>query len=199
MASLFTLPASLLFGFIGIPLANGAMIWAVSQSYLGEPVSFDSAWRHSIRRALPLIGTGLLYSLALLGGTLLCIIPGILFFFWFILYAQTVMLEGLSGSAALTRSKTLMKGNMGKAFVLLLLISVISSVIGSVQLLVPQPHIAVVVQVALQAVVVMFTAAAMSVFYFSCRCQHEDFDLMRLAESVETHDDPDASNREAAF
>ena len=199
MATLLTLPASFLFGFIGVPLANGAMVWAVSRSYLGESVSFDSAWRHSLRRTLPLIGTTLLYSLAMMVGFILCVIPGILFMLWFIFYAQTVMLEGLSGSAAMSRSKVLMKGNMGKAFVLLMLISVISAVIGGIGAVIPQPHIAVVVQVALQAVVVMFSAAAMTVFYFSCRCELEDFDLMRLAEAVEANDEGVAPNRDATF
>lgn len=199
MASLLTLPASLLFGLIGIPLANGAMIWAVSQSYLGEAVSFDSAWRHAFRRALALIGTGLLYSLAMMGGFILCVIPGILFMLWFILYAQAVMLEGLSGSEAMKRSKALMKGNMGKAFVLLLLISVISAVIGAVGAVIPQAHISVVVQVGLQAVIVMFSAAAMTVFYFSCRCEAEDFDLMRLAAAVEANDDDAAPKYDATF
>lgn len=198
MATLWTLPASFLFGFIGVPLANGAMVWAVSRSYLGESVSFDSAWRHSLRRALPLIGTTLLYSLAMMVGFILCVIPGILFMLWFIFYAQTVMLEGSSGSSALSRSKALMKGNLGKAFVLMLLISIISAVIGGVGAVIPQPHISVVVQVALQAVVVMFSAAAMTVFYFSCRCQLEDFDLMRLAEAVEVHDGDDSA-RDGAF
>ena len=92
-----------------------------------------------------------------------------------------------------------MKGNMGKAFVLLMLISIISGVIGAIGAVIPQPHIAVVVQVALQAVVVMFSAAAMTVFYFSCRCELEDFDLMRLAEAVEANDEGVEPNRDATF
>ncbi|QDT74612.1 hypothetical protein [Lacipirellula limnantheis] len=199
MAGLFTLPASLLFGLVGVPLANGAMIWAVSQSYLGEPVSFDSTWRHSLSRALPLIGTTFLYSLAMMGGFILCVIPGFLFMLWFIFYAQGVMLEGLSGSSALSRSKALMKGNMGKAFVLMLLLSIISAVIGGIGAVVPQPHVGVVLQVALQAVVVMFSAAAMTVFYFSCRCDHEDFDLMRLAAAVEKSDNDASPDRGATY
>lgn len=197
-ASLMTMPVSLLFGIAG-SIANGAMVWAVSRSYLGESVSFDSAWGQGFRRALPLIGTSILYGLAVFGGTLLCIIPGLLFAYWFILYAQTVMLEGLSGSAALSRSKALIKGNFGKVFVLSLLVGVISAVIGAIGALIPQPHLGVVLQVALQAVIVMFSAAAMTVFYFSCRCGHEDFDLMRLAEAVEANDGDGTPAREATF
>lgn len=197
MASLMTIPLSLLFAIVGA-VANGAMVWAISRAYLGESVSFDSAWRHSFSRALPLIGATILYTLAMFGGMLLCVIPGYIFMLWFILYTQTVMLEGLSGRAALSRSKALMKGNMMKGFVLLLLVFIISVAIGAISGLIPQPHIAVVIQVALQAVIVTFSAAAMTVFYFSCRCDHEDFDLMRLAEAVEANDD-DGTAREGAF
>jgi hypothetical protein len=196
-ASVMTVPVSLLFGLVGT-IANGAMVWAVSRTYLGESVSFDGAWVQGFRRALPLIGTTILYSLAMMVGFLLCIIPGIIAMFWFIFYAQTVMLEGLGGSAALSRSKRLMKGNIGKAFVLTLLIGVISAVIVGVGALIPQEHVSLIVQTALQSIVVMFSAAAMTVFYFSCRCEHEDFDLMRLAEAVEANED-DATNRDAAF
>lgn len=186
-AALMTAPVSLLFGIVST-IANGAMVWAVAQTYLGEEVTFGTAWGQGFRRALPLIGTGILYGLAVFGGTLLCIIPGLIFAYWFMLYAQTVMLEGLSGSAALSRSKALIKGNFGKVFVLSLLIGVISGVIGAIGGLIPQPHVGVVIQVAMQAVIVMFSAAAMTVFYFSCRCEHEDFDLMRLAAAVEAND-----------
>ena len=35
-----------------------------------------------------------------------------------------------------------------------------------------------------RAVLVIFASAAFVVFYFSCRCKHEQFDLALLAESV---------------
>ena len=198
MASLISLPLSLLFVLVG-SLANGAMVWAVSRAYLGEPVSFDDSWRHALRRALPLVGATILYSLAIFAGMLLCFIPGYIFMVWFMFYTQTVMLEGLSSGAALSRSKALLKGNMMKGFVLIFLVFVISVAIGAASGFVPQPHIAVVLQVALQAIIVMFSAAAMTVFYFSCRCQAEDFDLMRLAAAVEANDDDAAPQRDATF
>jgi hypothetical protein len=196
-ASLMTIPVSLLFGIVAT-IASGAMVWAVSRTYLGESVTFDAAWVQGFRRALPLIGTTILYSLAVFGGTLLCLIPGFIFAYWFCLYSQTVMLEELSGSAALSRSKALIKGNFWRGVVLFLLIFVITAVIGGVSALIPQPYVSMVVQVSMQSVILMFSATAMTVFYFSCRCDHEDFDLMRLAEAVEANED-DATSREGAF
>lgn len=197
-AGLILGPVSLLFALAGM-LASGAMVWAVARTYLGESVSFDGAWIQGFRRGLPLIWTSILYSLAVVFGTVLCVVPGILFFFWFILYSQTVMLEGLSGSAALSRSKELMKGNVGKAFVLTLLVGVITAVIGLGALLIPQQFVRTAVQVSLQSIILMFSSAAITVFYFSCRCGHEDFDLMRLAGAVEAQDDDATPNRDAAF
>ena len=84
------------------------------------------------------------------------------------------------------RSKELMKGNIGTYFVLLLLIGIISAGIGfgAGFLLSTQPYLQTIVSVALQAVATIFSAAAIVVFYFSCRCKHEHFDLTLLAQGV---------------
>jgi hypothetical protein len=50
--------------------------------------------------------------------------------------------------------------------------------------MVPQPHVQMIVQVLLQAALTLFSTAAMVVFYFSCRCGVENFDLEHLAASV---------------
>jgi hypothetical protein len=109
------------------------------------------------------------------------------------------MLEGLRASPAMTRSKELMKGNMSTGIVLGLLLIAISFGINATGLITSQPHVATLIQVVLQLIVLTFTTAASTVFYFSCRCKHEDFDLMRLAEAVEANDDDAAPQRDATF
>ena len=68
--------------------------------------------------------------LAFYGGFFCCIIPGIIFALWFMLCQYVVVIERIAGPSALGRSKDLMKGEMGKAFVLGLIIFVINLSLG---------------------------------------------------------------------
>ena len=129
--------------------------------------------------------------LAVMGGFILFIIPGILFLFWFSPSTQAVVIENISGFSALKRSKQLMKGNIGTVFVLGILLGVVSAGIQIGSAFVPQPHLQIIAQTLAQAIVTIIGAAAFVVFYFSCRCGHESFDLQLLAESFGDDDQPD--------
>lgn len=61
-----------------------------------------------------LLVTGLLSGLAVMGGLILLIIPGIIFAYWFAFTNQIVAVENLSGTAALSRSKQLVIGRFWK-------------------------------------------------------------------------------------
>jgi hypothetical protein len=95
-----------------------------------------------------------------------------------------VLIEQTSGVAALERSGRLMKGNYAIAFVLYLLVSIIVFMVQCPAILVPVPLVAVAAQVTVNAVMSFFAVAARVIFYFSCRCRNENFDLTRLVEAV---------------
>ena len=95
-----------------------------SRSVVGE------SFKRAFQRIPPLIGTWFLVVLAIMGGTILCLVPGILASFWFSLATQVVVIEGVAGFAAMKRSKQLMAGNIGTIFVLGLLIGLINAGIG---------------------------------------------------------------------
>jgi uncharacterized membrane protein len=134
-------------------------------------------------------------GLAIMGGLILLIIPGILFAFWFSLATHVVVLENINGGAALGRSKTLMKGNIGTLFVLGILLGIIGFAVAMVAGFVPQVHAQIMLRILLQSAMTIVSTAALVVFYFSCRCRHENFDLEHLAQSMgeaaETNDVPD--------
>lgn len=183
-AAIYTVPLSLLFLFIVLPITNGAIIDTIARCYLSEPTSIGSAYSRAMSLIGPLLLTWLLQTLAIMGGMILCIIPGILFAFWFSLSSHVVVIEGLSGTKALSRSKDLMRGNIGTVFVLGILLGVIQWAIVFGAGLIPQQHLSVVASVLLSGIATLYSAAAMVVFYFSCRCKAEDFDLQLLAQSV---------------
>jgi hypothetical protein len=194
------IPLSIVIAFVSPPLTYGAMVWSIASAYLGEPMSVSAACRHAMRRSLSLVGGNLLYGLLVGVGTVLCLVPGVVFGIWFLFYGQGIMLEGLGVGQSMARSKELVKGNMGVGFVLGLLLVVISIAINLVGSIIPQLHVAYAAQVFFQSIVLMLTTAAATVFYFSCRCNAEDFDLLRLAAAVDAENDGDsAPNRDATF
>jgi hypothetical protein len=193
------IPLSIVGAFVSAPLTYGAMVWSIAGAYLGEPISVKAACRHAMRRSLSLIGGNLLYGLLIGVGMVLCLVPGVIFGIWFLFYGQGIMLEKLGVGPSMARSKELVKGNLGIGFVLGLLLVVISMMINLVGSIIPQLHVAYAVQVFVQTIVLMLMTAAATVFYFSCRCKAEDFDLMILAAAVEAQDDVSAPNRNPAF
>lgn len=165
------------------------MIYAVASCYLDRPITVGLAFQRARRIFLPLLGTTILLSLVVMAGFLLLIVPGVIFLLWYFLAIQVVVLEGLSGQAALKRSRQLMKGNIGTAFALGLLVWVITVCASGMQALIPQVELKVGVNAVVQAVVLIFGAAAWVVFYFSCRAKAEHFDLALLADAVGVEDD----------
>jgi hypothetical protein len=183
-ANLYVLPLSLIFGFVIVPITNAAVIDAVARCYLGQETSIGRSYAHAKSVLLPLLGTWFLQMLAIMGGFILLIIPGFLCMYWFFLSTHTVVIGGESGRDALSRSKKLMKGAFGTAVALGLVLAVIQWGISGGAYLIPQRHAATIAQAVLGSVAFIFSTVAIVVFYFSCRCKHENFDLQLLAESI---------------
>jgi hypothetical protein len=171
------------------PLCNAAIIYAVSSAYLEQPISVGAAYRRAARVYLPVLGTMTLFGLVTMLGMLACVIPGILFLLWFFLSVQITVLEGLTGTAALGRSRQLMRPNLGSALLLIILISVIGLSLGAVAGLIPQLELRAIVISVLQTALFVFGAAVWVVFYFSCRARAEHFDLTMLADAVGVDED----------
>ena len=178
---------SVLAVFVALPLSilvNAAVIYAVASVYLSQPTTVGASFGHALKRLLPLIGTTILTGLAIMGGFILLIIPGIIFAFWFSLSQHVTVLENTAGTAALTRSKALMKGNIGTAFALGLLLWVIIFGLSLAAGVIPQIHTRILAAAVVQGIVTLIAAATFVVFYFSCRCKAENFDLQVLADAI---------------
>lgn len=180
----FSIPFALLGVYIIAPITNAALVYGIANVYLGRPISIGESYKRALARLLPLIGTWFLVILAIMGGTLLCLVPGILAMFWFALATQVVVLEGVGGFAAMKRSRALMTGNIGTFFVLGIVLWFITVGISAGTSLIPQPYVQAVASAILVPIQTIIYSAAFVIFYFSCRCKHEQFDLALLAESV---------------
>ena len=176
-------------GLVVYPLCNAAIIYAVSSSYLEQPISVGAAYGRAAQIYLRVLGTMTLLGLVVGLGMFACVVPGILFMLWFFLSVQITVLEGLTGTAALGRSRQLMRPNLGSALLLLILVAVIGGSIGAVAGLIPQLELRAIILSFLQAAMFVFGAAVWVVFYFSCRARAEHFDLTMLADAVAVDED----------
>lgn len=185
---LATAPISLVGLFLITPLTNAAVIHAVSCEYLEIPTSVGASIKRSFQLLLPMIWVTFLVGICTVGGLLLCIIPGVVFFFRYFLSTEVLVIEGIRGWGALQRSKTLMLSDRSRhyntIFLVLLLIGVIQMAVGQSTALIPNQWIQIAASVLVSAVLYAFGAVASVVFYFSCRCKADNFDLARLAEAV---------------
>jgi hypothetical protein len=176
--------------FVVSPIAGSAMIYAVASSYLSRPISVGTAFRRARTVFLQLFGTVVLLALIEALGLMLLVVPFFIFEFWYLLTAQAVVLEGLSGRAALSRSRQLMKGNTGNAIIIIaLLLAIRFGAIAGVRRFIPHTEARLILHSVIHAILFIFSRTAWVVFYFSCRVKAEHFDLALLADAVGIDDD----------
>lgn len=194
-AQLYSAPFYLLNALIISPLTNAAIVFATANLYLGRSASIGESFSRAVKLIIPLLITNILVGLAVFGGLILLIIPGLIFAFWFALSNHVVILEDISGPKALGRSRQLMKGNVGTLIVLGLLVGLIQvALIFGLGMFLPGVLRVIAVDVVI-AILVVFFAAVGVVFYFSCRCKAENFDLNMLADAVADGQSADRPSR----
>src|SRR3989344_1916391 len=139
--------------YIAIPIAVG---WIILTFWLGtaslvQAYSISANTTPTIKQLLSqgwkltwkVFATSALEILAILGGLILLIIPGLIFSIWFTFTISVVVAENLSGTAALKRSKQLVKGRFWKTVSYLLfptaIIIAYSFITSAVAAAIPKP------------------------------------------------------------
>jgi hypothetical protein len=176
-------------------LLVAAMIAIVVQrGVLGQPITVGDAWAVVRPRSWRVLGGSILAGLAMFGGLILLIIPGV--YLWAALSFTTVVIviENSGAAAALGRSRRLVQGAWWRTFGILLLVYLISGIVSTI-IRVPfnigaigtaigggQPSLG---DAALQDLggllaavfTVPFTAAAIALLYIDRRMRSEGLDL----------------------
>lgn len=114
----------LLTAILGV-IGSAAILHVIACEYLDQPVSLGGAFKFALDRFLPLLGTSILAGLGIVLGFLLCVIPGVYFAIVWAFAAQVVVMENVSGSAALGRSKSLVQGYFWWVFGVLLVVGLL--------------------------------------------------------------------------
>jgi len=94
---------------------------------------------------LSFIWIGFLVGLCVFGGSLLFIIPGIIFTVWFAFSEYVLIDKGIKGSKALSRSKELVKGFFGGVLWRLFVIAAIGIIVGFLQESIEQTAVNVII------------------------------------------------------
>ena len=181
------------FGLMGLailvlsPIVTTAITLTVGETYLGRQASFGGSLRTGLSMMMPLMGTSLLFTLGILIGFLLLVIPGIYLFLAWILTWQVAVLERRFGFNAMRRSRELMRGNLLRGFGILFVGALIAGVLSGV-LQLALNYIPVVGPIAsgfAQAVAGAYTSTVAVLLYFDIRCRKEALDVEHLANLVQ--------------
>ena len=180
--------------FFVAPLLAGAMAWVTYQLYAGKKPTAAEVLRFGLSRLLSILLVSVLVGLAVFGGLLLLIVPGIIFAIRFTVAVPALVVEDVRGREAMRRSWRLVKDYSGRVFGISLLAALIAGIVtgiftapfaittinspggfhfwtffgGTVAAIVTRP----------------FTALVTTLIYFDLRVRKEGFDLAVMAQRM---------------
>lgn len=185
---------------VGQNLSLAALMKSISESYLGGEATVGQSYRAILPRLGGVVLASVLVGLVVGLGFLLLVVPGIIFSLWYALTIPVLVLEGTKAGASMGRSRALVSGNLGKVFVLGLVVFLITWIIGMVFGLIGQQvglavsggsirllrFISSLFSVVSQILTMPISAAAYILLYYDLRIRKEGFDLEMLAQSLRT-------------
>jgi hypothetical protein len=126
---LFTLLPTLLIALLARMFLAGVLTIVMGKAVLGQPVTIREAWQHVRPRIWSLIGVSVLFTLIVIGGTILLVIPGIWLYTLFSLASTALILEGAKVGRAFGRSNELLRDAWWRTFGILLLAALIAGIL----------------------------------------------------------------------
>jgi hypothetical protein len=113
--------AGVLVGLIAAVLLIYLGVWGTVAELVaikdhGEAIGWKESYRRSRNKMKSFFSSNLLSGLAVVGGMILFVIPGIIFALWFSQVSYVVIEENLKNTAALKQSKSYVKGRLRKVF-----------------------------------------------------------------------------------
>ncbi|MGZ5214061.1 MAG: hypothetical protein ACXWEN_09970, partial [Actinomycetota bacterium] len=115
---------------------QAAILRAAAQATIGDPVDPEGSYRYGFKRLGSVILVSLLVGLAVAGGFILLIIPGIIFLVFLSVSVPVLIVENRRGTEAMSRSWNLVKGHfwhaLGVIVVAAIITGAISGIVGSI-------------------------------------------------------------------
>ena len=164
--------------------SQAATVASLAELDAGRRVGPLHAYRLALRRTWPLLGTGLLWLAAVLvpAAALVLIPVAVVAFVAFVLYVPVVQIDGLSGLRALRRSAHLVRHQVTKIVLVLLLaavlVALVGGLLGTVVILVVQAPFVIVnlIPGVVQALLAPFTSLMLGLAYYHGRARDTEAD-----------------------
>lgn len=176
-------------GMICASALSGATCYGTMESLRGRAVAFGQVLSNGLSRSLAVVGTSLLAGLAIGGGLMLLVIPGIIVATMVVAAVPTTAVERLGPGAALKRSAKLTEGYRGQIFGALFIVGIVNGLphfllnklvaekaqtLGDIQL-------AIYLNLGVTLLIAPVAAIAGTVIYHDLRRQKEGVDAETLA------------------
>lgn len=184
-----------LVGFLFVqPFLTAATARAAVETYQGHQPTVKSTYRFALSRTHSILLVLFLTALAVLGGFILLIVPGIIFMIRFTFAPTVVVVEGLRGRAAMKRSWRLSREFFWKVLGVTLLAGLLSSLVAGV-VAIPLTMVAFAVGAEAWPVSALgssmgsivaqpFTSIVGVLLYFDLRIRKEGLDLAVTAQDL---------------
>jgi hypothetical protein len=111
-------------------IGQAVLLFGTFQRLRGQPLRVGEALRRAFARFFPLVGVGVLYTLGLMVGFVLLVIPAFFVFVMWLVAVPACVVESLGPVASLSRSADLTKGYRWRVFGLMFALTVINGIGG---------------------------------------------------------------------
>ena len=184
-------------GIVLYILANGAIIFATAQHYLGREIRVTECYGRAWRSVLSLIGAAIvLFVVLALSAVASVIIIGIPVFFYLLVslffYSQAIILEGKGPLTGLGRSRELVKATWWRVFRIGIIFVIVTLVIGLAASLpgflatLFGPTAGAILSTISQSVAMPVGYIGATVVYFDLRVRKEGYTTERMAWEMGT-------------
>lgn len=179
-----------------VMLATGAITKAVSDRYLGQPATIGGSYRFVAGRLGALLLTMILVGLFVFAGTLLLVVPGVIFSVWVYFVVPILLIEGRAYVRAIERSRYLVGQGVWARALLVSTIAGLVAYIVQMPLTMPLAIASQALQMPslmtlsgffgglAQAAVAPIGQVGLVLLYYDSRMRKEGFDLEILAREL---------------
>jgi hypothetical protein len=131
--------AAILVALVGLLIAvvinavlQAALMRGAALGSIGDPVDIDASYKWGFARFGSVLLISILVGLAVIGGFILLIIPGLIFLVMFSVSIPALVVENLRGTEAMSRSWNLVKGFFWHAVGVIVVAAIIGAVVGGI-------------------------------------------------------------------
>jgi hypothetical protein len=164
---------------------QAALIRGAAQASIGDPVDIDASYKWGFSRFGSVLLISILVGLAVMGGLILLIIPGIIFAVMFSASIPALVVENRRGTEAMSRSWNLVKGHfwhaLGVIFVAAIITGIIAGVIAAIGTAISDSwFVGWIFQAIAQILVAPFSALVGVLLYLDLRARVESLSADQL-------------------